>query len=65
MINANAMVQIGINQTIKAKIQKYNKKKFEKAVKDKKTEKLMGYVPMEQYSLFEEKDGGTKRNGKN
>ena len=32
MINANAMVQIGINQTIKAKIQKYNKKKFEKAV---------------------------------
>ena len=42
-----------------------NEKKFEKAVKDKKTEKLMGYVPMEQYSLFEEKDGGTKRNGKN
>ena len=32
MINANAMVQVGINQTIKAKIQKYNKKKFEKAV---------------------------------
>lgn len=31
-VNANAMVQIGINQTIKAKIPKYNKKKFEKAV---------------------------------
>lgn len=31
-VNANAMVQIGINQTIKAEIPKYNKKKFEKAV---------------------------------
>ena len=30
--------------------------KFEKTVRDKKTEKLMGYVPMRQYSLFE--DGG-------
>lgn len=29
-------------------------KKFEKAVRDKKTEKLMGYVPMRQYSLFED-----------
>lgn len=28
--------------------------KFDKAVRDKKTEKLMGYVPMRQYSLFEE-----------
>ena len=33
-----------------------NEKKFEKAVRDKKTEKMMGYVPMRQYSLFEEKD---------
>ena len=31
-VNANAMVQIGINQTIKMDISKYNKKKFEKAV---------------------------------
>ena len=31
-VNANAMVQIGINQTIKMEIPKYNKKKFEKAV---------------------------------
>lgn len=31
-VNANAMVQIGINQTIKTEIPKYNKKKFEKAV---------------------------------
>lgn len=31
-VNANAMVQIGINQTIKMEISKYNKKKFEKAV---------------------------------
>lgn len=42
-----------------------NEKKFEKAVKDKKTEKLMGYVPMRQYSLFEEKDGDPQNNGKN
>lgn len=39
-------------------------KKFEKTVRDKKTEQLMGYVPMRQYSLFEEKDG-KKTNGKN
>ena len=31
-VNANSMVQIGINQTIKMEISKYNKKKFEKAV---------------------------------
>ena len=31
-----------------------NEKKFEKAVRDKKAEKLMGYVPMRQYSLFED-----------
>jgi len=31
-VNANAMVQIGINHTIKMKIPKYNKRKFEKAV---------------------------------
>ena len=33
-----------------------NEKKFEKTVRDKKNEKLMGYVPMRQYSLFEEQD---------
>lgn len=38
-----------------------SEKQFEKTVRDKKTEKLMGYVPMRQYSLFE--DG--KKNGKN
>lgn len=31
-VNANAMIQIGINQTIKTEIPKYNKRKFEKAV---------------------------------
>lgn len=31
-VNANTMVQIGINQTIKMDTPKYNKKKFEKAV---------------------------------
>ena len=31
-VNANVMVQIGINQTVKTDIPKYNKKKFEKAV---------------------------------
>lgn len=31
-VNANAMVEIAINQTIKMKIPKYNKSKFEKAV---------------------------------
>lgn len=41
-----------------------NEKKFEKTVRDKKTEKMMGYVPMRQYSLFE--DGDNKNNnGKN
>ena len=38
-----------------------NEKKFEKTVRDKKTEKLMGYVPMRQYSLFEEKDVPPKK----
>lgn len=44
-----------------------NEKKFEKAVRDKKTEKLMGYVPMRQYSLFEDekKDNNPKKHGKN
>ncbi len=42
-----------------------NKKKFEQAVRDKKTEKMMGYVPMRQYSLFEQADGNQKNNGKN
>ena len=31
-VNANVMVQIGINQTVKTETPKYNKKKFEKAV---------------------------------
>lgn len=35
-------------------------KQFEKTVKDKKTEKMMGYVPMRQYSLFDEKDKSKK-----
>ena len=58
-----------------------NQKKFEKAIRDKKTEKMMGYVPMRQYSLFDDdtgdqndgdkkpdkqKNGGKKKtNGKN
>ena len=32
IVNANAMVQIAINRTLKTDIPKYNKKKFEKAV---------------------------------
>ncbi|HCA04452.1 MAG TPA: hypothetical protein DEO32_00990 [Ruminococcaceae bacterium] len=39
-----------------------SEKSFEKKVKDKKAEKLMGYVPMKQYSLFED---GSNGNGKN
>ena len=46
-----------------------NEKKFEKTVRDRKNEKLMGYVPMRQYSLFEEEADGKnkpqKKNGKN
>lgn len=44
-----------------------NEQKFEKAVRDKKTEKLMGYVPMRQYSLFEDEAVGKKKkqHGKN
>ncbi len=44
-----------------------NEKKFEKTVRDKKNEKLMGYVPMRQYSLFEEDNAAKadKKNGKN
>lgn len=38
-----------------------NEKKFEKTVRDKKTEKLMGYVPMRQYSLFEDDDNNAKK----
>ena len=41
-----------------------NQKKFEKAIRDKKTEKMMGYVPMRQYSLFEENDSDPKNNKK-
>ena len=37
-----------------------NEKKFEKTVRDKKNEKLMGYVPMRQYSLFEEQDNAPR-----
>ena len=33
-----------------------NEKKFEQTVREKKNEKLMGYVPMRQYSLFEDGD---------
>lgn len=40
-----------------------NQKKFEKAIRDKKTEKMMGYVPMRQYSLFEDDNSG--QGGKN
>lgn len=32
--------------------------KFEKTVQEKKAEKLMGYVPMRQYSLFEDNSKG-------
>ncbi len=32
IVNANAMVQIAVNQTLKREIPKYNKRKFEKAV---------------------------------
>lgn len=39
-----------------------NEKKFEKTVRDKKNERLMGYVPMRQGSLFDEKDS-KKTNG--
>ncbi len=35
-----------------------NQKKFEKTVQEKKAEKLMGYVPMRQYSLFEDNSKG-------
>ena len=40
----------------------------EKAVRDRKAEQLMGYVPMRQYSLFGEEapaDKAKKKNGKN
>lgn len=46
-----------------------NEKKFEKAVRDRKAEQLMGYVPMRQYSLFGEEasadNAKKKKNGKN
>lgn len=45
-----------------------NEQRFEKAVRDKKAEKLMGYVPMQQYSLFEDEkpnNNRKKKNGKN
>ncbi len=41
-----------------------NEKKFEQAVSDKKNEKIMGYVPMRQASLFEDganNGGGEKK----
>ncbi len=41
--------------------------KFEKTVRDKKTEKMMGYVPMRQYSLFGDEADDKKKpvNNKN
>lgn len=42
-----------------------NEKKFEQAVRDKKNEQLMGYVPMRQYSLFEEGDKSSDKKKKN
>lgn len=47
-VNANAMVQIGINQTIKMEIPKYNKKKFEKAVSFALTQTMnhSGFFPV-------------------
>ena len=47
-VNANAMVQIGINQTIKTEIPKYNKKKFEKAVSFAltQTKNHSGFLPV-------------------
>ena len=47
-VNANAMVQIGINQTIKMEISKYNKKKFEKAVSFAltQTKNHSGFLPV-------------------
>ena len=46
-----------------------NEAKFEKTVRDRKAEKMMGYVPMRQYSLFGEEapadKAKKKKNGKN
>ncbi|MBQ1507597.1 MAG: cell division protein ZapA [Ruminococcus sp.] len=36
--------------------------RVEKNIRDKKNEKLMGYVPMRQYSLFDEKENENKQN---
>lgn len=38
-----------------------NEKKFEKAVAEKKNEKIMGYVPMRQFSLFENDGSNGKK----
>ena len=48
MVNANAMVQIGINQTLKMEIPKYNKRKFEKAVSFglTQTKNHSGFIPV-------------------
>ena len=47
-INANVMVQIGINQTINRDIPKFNKKKFEKAAEYalKQTKNHAGFFPL-------------------
>ena len=47
-INANAMVQIGINQALKMEIPKYNKKRFEKAVSFALTQTMNhhGFLPI-------------------
>ena len=41
-----------------------NEKKFEKAVNEKKNEKIMGYVPMRQGSLFDNEATRNKLNNK-
>lgn len=47
-VNTNAMLQIGINQTIKTEIPKYNKKKFEKAASFAltQTKNYSGFLPV-------------------
>ena len=46
-VNANVMVQIAVNQTLKTDIPKYNKRKFEKAVSFAltQTENHVGFFP--------------------
>lgn len=64
-------VMLKENEKLKknASVPQDSEQRFEKTVRDKKAEKLMGYVPMEQYSLFEDEQPGKKnsknKNGKN